>query len=210
MKTFNVAIVGGGPGCLAIIDMISRDRFHQLHMNLLGIADIDRAAPAMEKARLLGVHTTQDYRDLFRLKDLDLVIELTGNPQVSEAIQREKPSKVQLMDHIVARLFWDFLHLEDEKRAVEKAGEDITARKKLELDLERSRKKYRNLFHNAREGLAFFDDTGKILEVNFTLAHMLGYAIDQLETMRISDFALHFSKSILQDHLEGLIPFLIQ
>ncbi len=323
MNTLNVAIVGGGPGCLAIIDMISRDRFRQLHMNLVGIADIDPTAPAIKKARVLGVHTTQDYRDLFRLRDLDLVIELTGIPRLSEAIQREKPDRVQLMDHRVARLFWDLLHLEDEKRAVEKAGEerlkaerdqtasilnnftsallvltsdllilnanetflsqfqlarkevigrkchdvlfdrsqpcekpacpfsdipmgnlqsgnteyhfsrngapvtyeadykrlgsvedrevlwlitlkDITARKKLELDLERSRKKYRNLFHNAREGLAFFDDKGKILEVNFALAHMLDYTTDKLETMRISDFAVDFSKSILEDHLEDL------
>ncbi len=323
MKTFNVAIVGGGSGCLAIIDMISRDRFRQLHMNLVGIADIDPAAPAIKKARLLGVHTTRDYRDLFRLRDLDLVIELTGNPLVSEAVQQEKPSRVQLMDHTVARLFWDFLRLEDEKLAAEKAGEerleaerdqtasilnnltngllvitsdllilnvnetfllqfqltreevigrkchevlfdrsqpcmkttcplsdrvldnlqsgnrecrfsrngevvyyeadynrldnfagkgtrclitlkDITTRKKLELDLERSRKKYRNLFHKAREGLAFFDDQGKILEVNFALSHMLDYTTEELETMRISDFTVHFSQSIFLDHLEGL------
>ncbi|MFZ0448955.1 MAG: PAS domain S-box protein [Desulfatiglandaceae bacterium] len=323
MKTFNVAIVGGGPGCLAIIDMITRDRFRQLHMNLVGIADSDPAAPAIKKARLLGVHTTQDFRDLFGLRDLDLVIELTGSPQVSEAIQREKPNKVQLMDHTVARLFWDFLRLEDEKLAAEKAGEerltaerdytasilnnltngllvvtsdlliknanktflsqfqlaredaigrkchevlfdrsqpcektacpfsdilldnlqsgskeyrfsrkgepvyyeadyhrldrgegreslwlitlkDITARKKLKLDLERSRKKYRNLFHNAREGLVFLDDSGKILEVNFALSHMLGYTTEELGTMRISDLAVHFSRWILQDHLEGL------
>jgi PAS domain S-box-containing protein len=323
MKSFNVAIVGGGPGCLAIIDIISRDRFRQLHMNLIGIADCDPAAPAIEKARLLGIHTTQDYRDLFELRHLDLVIELTGSPQVSEAIQREKPGKVQFMDHTVARLFWDFLNLEDEKLAAEKAGEerlkaerdqtasilnnltngllvitsdllirnvnktflsqfqltreeavgrkchevlfdrsqpcektacpfsdipqdnlrsgnreyrfsrkggfvyyeayynrldsvegrevlwlitlkDITARKKLELDLEKSRKKYRDLFYNAREGLVFFDDNGKILEVNFALSQMLDYTTGELGTMRISDFAVHFSKSILQDHLEGL------
>lgn len=323
MKNFNVAIVGGGPGCLAIIDMISRDRFRQLHMNLIGIADIDPAAPAVKKARLLGIHTTRDYHELLGLKNLDLVLELTGNPLVSEAIQREKPGQVQVMDHTVARLFWDFLRLEEEKLSAEKAAEkrlkterdqtasilnnltnglliltpdfqivntnktflsqfqlkkeevvgrkchevffdrtqpcdktecpfsdvppgkfqsgnreycfsrngenvyyeaeynrldllegekarwlitlkDITTRKKLALDLERSRKRYRNLFHNAREGLVFFDRLGNILEVNFALSHMLDYGSEELEKKRISDIASQFSQSILRDHLEGL------
>lgn len=323
MKTFNVAIVGGGPGCLAIMDMISRDRLRQLQMNLVGIADINPHAPAFEKAKGLNVYTTQDYRDLFRFKDLHLIIELTGDTSVSQAIQREKPPEVQLMDHSVALLFWELLRLEDEKLLAEKAGEerlkaerdqtaailnhlsdgvlvvtadfgienvnetflaqfelireevigkkcfevffgrdlpcesaicplsarprertakthkeyvffrhgrrvyyeadhnllpsaqgsedrwlislrDISARKALELDLDRSRKRYKDLFQNAREGLAFFDGHGNILEVNLALGRMLGYTTDELEKMKISDLAVDSSRLILKGHLEDL------
>lgn len=323
MNAFNVAIVGGGPGALAIIDMISGDRLRQLQMNLVGIADLNPSAPGLEKARSLSIYTTQDYHDLFTLEDLSLIIELTGNPFVSRSIRKEAPPAVQVMDHTVARLFWDVLHLEEEKVKVQKQAEerlvserdqtaaildnlsdgvllitedfrienvnqiclsqfnvnreevigkrcfevffcrsepcekrfcpladlspghtptrhkeysflrkgnlvyyeadynqigaaggerprwlitlrDITTRKRLELDLEKSRKRYKDLFQNAREGLAFFNDQGEILEVNYSLGQMLGYTTRELEAMTISDLAVRSTKSILSEHLDGL------
>jgi len=321
MNAYNVAIVGGGPGCLAIIDIITSDRLRQLQMNLVGIADINPDAPALKKARSLHIYTTQDFHDLFQLKDLNLVIELTGNPVVSREIQMVVPPAIQVMDHTVARLFWDMLRLEEEKIKAQREGEerlaaerdqtaaildnlsdgvmlvdedfriitvnqtclsqfqtsregvlgkscfemlfcrsgpcedrfcplrspgddpsrhkefsllqqghlvyfeadynqldtaegdrsrwlitlrDITNRKQLELDLEKSRKRYRDLFQNAREGLAFFDDTGKLLEVNVSLGQMVGYTTEELETMVVSDLAVRSSKSIFQSHLDGL------
>ena len=51
MKVFNVAIVGAGPGCLAIMDLLSEDSHRQLRMKLIGVADIDPEAPGIKKAR---------------------------------------------------------------------------------------------------------------------------------------------------------------
>jgi len=184
MKTFNVAIVGGGPGCLAIMDMISQDRFRQLQMHLVGVADNNSAAPALLRAQALGIYTTHDYRHLFALPHLDLIIELTGNAALSQVIENEKPDHVQFMNHVVARLFWDFIRLEEEK---------IT-----------SEKKYRDLFDHAREGLVLFDDDGRIVESNLSMAYMLGYPKEALEKMRLYDMAATFSKKILRDHLNGL------
>ena len=323
MNIFNVAIVGGGPGGLAVMDMIFEDRLRLLRMNLIGIADTDPEAPALTRAASRAIFTTHDYRDLFRLDGLDLIIELTGNPQVSLAVQREKPEHVRLMDHTIARLFWDVFRLEGEKhraktdadvrikeerdhtarildnlsdavvvmdddsriRHMNKAflrdfalpGDrvaeepwreilsaftgphtgalrpppdpsappspadrkefmflrdgtqayyevdytplvgggvppgrrllsirDISDRKKLELKLERSQKKYKDLFDNAREGFALFDSHGRIVESNFSLASMLGYSKQELEHMNIADPALHASGAVLEDHLDGL------
>ena len=322
-KTFNVAIVGGGPGCLAIMDMIYKDRLRQLRMNLIGIADIDPNAPAMLLAKKLNLFTTTNYHDLFSLEGLDLIIELTGNPQVSQAIQKEKPGHVQFMDHAVARLFWDLIQLEDEKLKAEKEAEkkikeerdytskvlnnlaesilvisedeiiqdanntflkefqtsrgeaigkhcyevifgrpnrcqdtfcplsarpsedctrprrkefslemggslasyeaectpltdngrclgwlislrNITTRKALQLDLERSQKRYKDLFQNAGIGLMFFDSSGKILEANLAMAVMLGYSRAELESMDIAQLALSHGQAIFSRHLEGL------
>jgi len=36
VKTLNVAIVGGGPGCKAIMDMIFAEKFSQLRMKVIG------------------------------------------------------------------------------------------------------------------------------------------------------------------------------
>jgi PAS domain S-box-containing protein len=81
---------------------------------------------------------------------------------------------------------------------------DITHRKRLELDLEKSQKKYWKLFQNARDGIVLFNLHGQILETNFSLGRMLGYSREDLEQMGIADLAENTSKRILSDHLEDL------
>lgn len=351
MKVFNVAIVGGGPACLAIMDLLSKDSHRQLRMKLIGVADIDLEAPGVKRAKELNVYTTADYRDLFSLKDLNLILELTGDDEISQSILAEKPVHVQFMDHTVSRLFWDIIHLEEEKLIpeskaneqikavsrlfmdmidmeeekliaekeaearikaerdntekilnglseavvvlnnkynIESANEtflkdfgsdsgsvigescyeiifgrtqpcedffcplvdlamdthktirkefeygrngatryyeanynalkddlgeytrciismsDITHRKNLELDLEKSQKKYKNLFQDARDGIILFNRQGKVMEGNFSLSQMLGYSKDDLEGMNIADLAEKTSKKILLDYLDDL------
>ena len=124
MKKYNVAIIGAGPDCLAIMDMISRVQLRQLQMHIVGIADINPQAPGLGQAHALNIFTTSNYKDLFSIPDLDLIIELTGDPDFSQAIQHEKPVHVHLMDHTVAKLFWDFRGLGDEKLHAEKEVEE--------------------------------------------------------------------------------------
>jgi len=134
--TLNVAVVGGGQACLAIMDMISMDRFQQLHVRIVGIADINPDAPALKRAQSSEIYTTNNYYDLFNIPDLNLIIELTGSTEVSKAIQREKPAHVQMIDHAATRMFWDIFRLEDEKLKAEEKAE-----KRLEKEVkERSRK----------------------------------------------------------------------
>ncbi|MBW1859001.1 MAG: hypothetical protein JRI70_02745 [Deltaproteobacteria bacterium] len=76
-------------------------------MKLIGVASIDPQAVGYLYAQEKGVFTTQDYRDLYKLKDLNIIIELTGRPEVASEIFRTKPEHVRLMDHVAARLFWD-------------------------------------------------------------------------------------------------------
>ncbi len=351
MKVFNVAIVGASHGCLAIMDLLSVDSHRQLRMKLIGVADIDPEAPGIKRAKELNVYTTADYHDLLSLTDLNLILELTGNNEISKSIQAEKPAHVQFMDHTVSRLFWDIIHLEEEKLipeseankqikavsrlfmdmidleeekliaekeaearikaerdntarildglseavvvlnkkySIESANEtflrdfgsdretvigkpcyeiifdrsqpcedffcplvdlaidthkttrkefefrrngstryyeahynalkddrgeytrclismnDITHRKRLALDLEKSQKKYKNLFQDARDGIVLFNRQGKVMEGNLSLSHMLDYSRDELEHMNIADLADKTAKKILLDYLDDL------
>ena len=136
MKVFNVAIVGAGPACLAIMDLLSTGSPRQLRMKLIGVADIDPAAPGIKRAESLGVYTTVNYRDLFTLGDLNLILELTGSDEISHTIQKEKPAHVQFMDHTVSRLFWDIIHHEEEKLIPEsEAKQQIKAVSRLFMDM---------------------------------------------------------------------------
>jgi two-component system cell cycle sensor histidine kinase/response regulator CckA len=116
-KTLNVAIVGGGPGCKAIMDMIFAEKLSQLRMRLVGVACTNPEAVGYQYAQGKGVYTTRDYRDLYNLKDLDMIIELTGRLEIANEISRTKPGRVQLMGHVAARLFWDVFQIEEDRIA---------------------------------------------------------------------------------------------
>jgi len=44
VETLNVAIVGGGPGCKAIMDMIFAEKLSQLRMKVIGVASTNPEA----------------------------------------------------------------------------------------------------------------------------------------------------------------------
>ncbi|NVL90971.1 MAG: PAS domain S-box protein [Desulfobacterales bacterium] len=123
-KVLNVAIVGGGPGCKAIMDMIFAEKLSQLRMKLIGVACTNPNAVGYLYAVEKGIFTTKDYRDLYKLKDLDMIIELTGHNEVADEISRTKPGRVRLMGNVAARLFWDIFQIEEEGIAERKQAED--------------------------------------------------------------------------------------
>jgi len=66
-KRVNAVIVGGGPGCKAIMELILCDRFSQLNMNILGVASRNPGSPGAVYAKGLGIYLTSDYRDFYRV-----------------------------------------------------------------------------------------------------------------------------------------------
>ena len=117
VKGLNVAIVGGGPGCKAIMDMIFAETLNQLRMKLIGVASTNPDAVGYRYAKEKGIYTTKDYRDLYNIKDLDMIIELTGRLEIANEIFRTKPDRVRLMGHVAARLFWDVFQIEEDRIA---------------------------------------------------------------------------------------------
>jgi len=116
-KTINVAIVGGGPGCKALMDMIFAEKLDQLHMNIIAVSDTNPETVGYRYAQEHRIYTTTDYRDLYKLKVLNMIIELTGRDEIAEEISRTKPAHIRLMDHMAARLFWDVFKIEEEMLA---------------------------------------------------------------------------------------------
>jgi PAS domain-containing protein len=177
-KTLNVAIVGGGPGCKAIMDMIFAEKISQLRMKLIGVAYTNPKAVGYVYAREKGIYTTRDYHDLYKLKNLNMIIELTGRGEVANEISRTKPDHVRVMDHVAARLFWDIFQIEEEK---------ITERKKADEALQESEEKYSTLVENSLTGI-YIDQDGKILFANKRFSEIYGYSEDEvlgMETWRL-------------------------
>ncbi|MBW1896734.1 MAG: PAS domain S-box protein [Deltaproteobacteria bacterium] len=177
-KTVNVAIVGGGPGCKAIMDMIFAETLSELRMKLLGVASTDPKAVGYLYAKEKGLYTTRDYRDLYELKDLDMIIEVTGRDEVANEIARTKPSHARFMDHVAARLFWDIFQIEEKR---------IEGRQRAEEVLRESEEKYRNVVERSNDGIVIIQD-GLIKYANPSVKRMTGYDVDAATDTPFSDF----------------------
>src|SRR6056297_49306 len=99
----NLAIVGGGRACKFFLNLLTREPLPHLDIRLLGVCDIDPQAEGLALAREMGIYTTQNFKDLFRLKDLDAVIELTNNKETLLELIHEKPKGVGILEHNVGR-----------------------------------------------------------------------------------------------------------
>jgi PAS domain S-box-containing protein len=166
----NVAIVGGGPGCKAIMEMIFAEKLSQLRMKLVGVASSNPNAVGYLFAQESGVYTTRDYHDLYKLKDLHIIIELTGRDDVATEIFRTKPEHVRLIDHVAARIFWDIFQIEEDW---------IEERKEAEDALRKSEEEYRRLVDSSLTGI-FIHQDHKYVFVNNRFAEIHGYEVQEL------------------------------
>ena len=181
MKTINVALIGGGLGGLAIMNMISEKRPRQLQMHLVGIADINPEAEGMKKAGRSKIHTTLDYHDLFNIPNLDLIVECTGDPELSTRIRKEKPDHVQLMDHRMARLFLDFHRLDDGKiqagTEVTKGGQTLKASEK---EARRQKKTAEGIIYGSPTPMFVIDKNHKITHWNKACEKLTGFSSEEM------------------------------
>jgi two-component system sensor kinase FixL len=174
-KALNVAIVGGGPGCKAIMDMILGEKLHELRMNLIGVASTDPEAVGYLFAKKKGIYTTRDYHDLYSLKDLNMIIELTGREEVASKIAATKPGHVRLMDHAAARLFWDVFQIEGKRSAERKHAEDV---------LRKSEQEKQGILESISEAVVYLDKELRIVWANRVARDWHGLAPEDVEGRR--------------------------
>ena len=184
LEAINVGIVGGGRGCKAVMEMILARKLKRLRMKIVGVADLDQDAIGYRYAQEQGIYTTTDYRDLYRLKDLDMLIELTAREEVANEIPRTKPKHVRFMDHVAARLFWDIFQIEEDRIAERKRTEEAL-HKMSEAALE-SERKYRLAVDNANDAIFVVQD-GVVKFPNPKVREVTGYSADYLATTPFAD-----------------------
>ncbi len=148
-----VAIVGGGRRCNEMLEMVA---LGELKVEVIGVADIDPNAEGIKSARKKGIYTTSDFKDLYKIEGLDLIIELTGNPEVYHKINQTKPQDIQAIGYIAARLFWDIVS--DERKA---------------------KSNYMTLAESSPTGIYIYQDQG-LKFVNKRFVEMFGYAKEEL------------------------------
>ena len=119
----HIALVGGGQFCRRLLAFLHSDDFVDFRPQIVGVADIDEFAPGMVYARELNLAVTDDYREFYNDPRLNVLVELTDDPLLSEKIIHDIPPDVFLIDHRQSRALWDALQMERLKLYFQKSLE---------------------------------------------------------------------------------------
>lgn len=103
----NIAVVGGGKRCKALMDVIERHTFQEIHPKIVAVADIRPDAPGLVAAMEKGFFVTSSYDDFFDRDDIDLIVELTGSMDIYNDILAKKRKDVRAISTRTAHLFWE-------------------------------------------------------------------------------------------------------
>jgi two-component system NtrC family sensor kinase len=130
-QAINLAIVGGGRACKFFIELLQSEPLPYLNINILGVCDINPEAEGFVLANKLGIYTTHNFKDLFKIKNLNSIIDLTGSREVWLEIIRYRPKEVGVLEHniggLMRRLFDVNQSLESAERqlVIEKTFSDF-------------------------------------------------------------------------------------
>ncbi len=113
-KVMKIAVIGGGKRCEALLEMFDAMRFPHLEAQIVAVADLNEEAAGVRLAREKGIFTTTSASDFFKLDDLDLVIELTGNEGLLEDFLKRKPEGFRALETTLSKLFSNMIRFQEE------------------------------------------------------------------------------------------------
>lgn len=83
-RKISVVVIGGGETGTPLLRQLAEAPF----VKILGVADLDENAPGMMIAKEKGITATTDFMELVqRGNEVDIIIEVTGVPEVRERLR---------------------------------------------------------------------------------------------------------------------------
>ena len=117
--TINLAIVGGGRTCKRFLELLQNESLPYLDINVVGVCDINPEAEGLILAKKRGIYTTDNFQDLFNIKTLDSILELTGNRDVLMEILSQRPKGIGVLEHHIGRLMRKLFDVDQRLRSAE-------------------------------------------------------------------------------------------
>jgi len=157
MKT---VFIGAGMGCRAVLELYDQGRLGTFDLEIIAVVDIDPDAPGMRFARSRGWRTLASIHEAMALPDLELVIELTGDEDILDDIYFLLPPGARLMDHVLARVFWDLEEVEQNLR------EQLRQKTELEAQVAEDRARLQEILDTLPDVVMVLDPDMRIMRVN--------------------------------------------
>jgi two-component system, NtrC family, sensor kinase len=149
----NIAIVGGGRACKFFLQLLKSESFPYLNISLVGVCDINPDAEGLLMAKQIGIYTTNNFKDLFNIKDLDGIIELTNSREVLLELIKLRPKTVGIVEHNIGRLLRSLYLIDQELKS---AKQQVTDEKMIS----------EFLIHQTNEPIVILNTDFTIFEAN--------------------------------------------
>ncbi len=108
LSRIRVIILGAGKGGTALLNL-----FLQLpHIHIVGMADTNPLAPGFQKANQYNIPVSTNCVQLISQKDVDLIVDVTGNPKVSQLLHLRRNPATEILDGNTAKLLWEIIGYE--------------------------------------------------------------------------------------------------
>jgi PAS domain-containing protein len=107
------AIVGAGSFCVRFLEHFFSDLGPEAKPEIIGVADKNPSARGIVLAESLGIPTTTDYRDFARLDGLEVILEMSNDPTLSDIITSHMPEHVRVIDHYETRTLFELLLVQE-------------------------------------------------------------------------------------------------
>ena len=153
-------IVGGGRGCLAILELLRAGQVRELDIQVACVVDTQVDAPGFVFAAEQGIRTLTDYRAALSLPGVELILELTGNSEILADLYHNIHPGVRVIDHVSARVFWDLIRLEHSLRG------ELKTRAALEKKLAADRERAQHILDSIPDIVMVLDKDKRILQAN--------------------------------------------
>jgi two-component system NtrC family sensor kinase len=152
--------IGGGQGCREVLEMIEQGWLGYLRLEVLAVTDIRSDAPCMTYAKNKGLQTFTSYKEALALPGIELVIELTGSHEILKDVNRLVPPDVRVIDHDIARVFWDL------EKASRKLRSELREKTDLQTRVARDRAELQEVLDAASATVVVLDKELCIRRVN--------------------------------------------
>ena len=105
MEATHVAIIGAGHGGTALLEIFANDPL----VEVVGVAEINPQAPGLRLAKRLKFPVTRRYQDLLELESVDLVIDVSGDPDVDQTLETFHRTGVAVIGGASAKFMWGLI-----------------------------------------------------------------------------------------------------
>jgi transcriptional regulator with PAS, ATPase and Fis domain len=99
-----IILIGAGRGGRALVELLRQDP----SVEIVGVADKDEGAPGIVLARELGLPVAANYRKFLKADAADLIIDVTGDPDVGREVYRLRPEGTEVLGGKTARFISEF------------------------------------------------------------------------------------------------------
>ena len=100
-----VAIIGAGHGGTALMEIFAEDPL----VTVVGVAEIRPLTRGIRLAKKLGIPVVRRYQDFLKMKDVDLVIDVTGNPEVEHELLEVQIPHLAIVGGASAKFMWQLI-----------------------------------------------------------------------------------------------------